>query len=257
MYTIALPEGKKIYFLSDFHLGIPSKENSEERERKIVSFLQSIEHDADTVFFLGDIFDFWWEYYYVIPKGFIRLQSQWLRMKDLGIKMYYFSGNHDQWMSQYFTEMFNFKIFHNARIFQIQEHKFFIVHGDGLGPKDYRYKYLKRIFQSRFLRFLFQWIVHPDIAIYIANYFSKRSRLEKKIPDNQFLGIEREWLIVFCQEYLKKDTTIDFFVFGHRHLKLDLQLNAKSRYINLGDWISHFSYAEYDGKQLLLKKYNK
>lgn len=255
MYTLAVPKGKKIYFLSDFHLGMPNKKESDERERKIVSFLQSIEHDADTIFFLGDIFDFFWEYHYVIPKGFIRLQAQWLRMNELGIKMYYFSGNHDQWLGHYFEEMFGFKIFHQEQLFQIQQHKFFIAHGDGLGPKDSKYKCLKKIFQSRILRFLFQWLIHPDVAMYIANYFSRKSRLNKKVPDSQFLGEDKEWLILFCQQYLQKDPAINYFIFGHRHLKLDFVLNSGSRYINLGDWIHYFSYAEYDGSQLLLKEY--
>lgn len=250
-----LKPGKKLFFASDFHLGIPNKSSSNEREKKIISWLSSIETEAQVVFLLGDVFDFWFEYKKVIPKGFVRLQAKIAQMCDNGIEIHYFTGNHDMWVFDYFTEELGVKM-HNAEMeFNCNGKQFYIAHGDGLGPGDNGYKFIKKVFSNPFCKFLFRWI-HPDIGIGIADFWSKRSRGENSANDEIFLGKEKEWLYIYCKEIISS-RKVDYFVFGHRHLVLDLNIEEVSRYINLGDWFKACNYAEFDGLELTLKEFNK
>jgi UDP-2,3-diacylglucosamine hydrolase len=246
-----LADNKKIYFLSDFHLGAPDHTESLKRERQIVSFLDSIKYDAAQIFILGDIFDFWFEYKYVVPKGFVRILGKLSELADMGIPMTFFSGNHDMWMKGYFEKELFMSVYHEPNVFEFHGKKFLVGHGDGLGPGDHGYKFIKKIFRNKFCRWLFG-ALHPSWGIAIANYFSKKSRLATGSADQHFLGEENEWLIQYSKEVLKT-ATYDYFVFGHRHLPIDFTLNEQSRYINLGDWIRHNSYAVFDGENLELK----
>lgn len=248
-----LTPGKKIYFLSDFHLGVPTHKESREREDRIVRFLNSIQHHAQEIYLMGDLFDFWFEYQTAIPKGFIRLQGKLAELADQGILLHIFTGNHDMWMFGYFEQELGAKIYRHPVTRTINNKKFYLGHGDGLGPGDKHYKRFKLFFHSRFCQRLFSKL-HPDWGIGIANYMSTRSRNSHEESDKKFLGEENEWLAIYCKEVLQKEH-VDFFVFGHRHLVLDIKLSDNSRYINLGDWIRHFSYAEFDGETLLLKKF--
>ncbi len=245
---------KKIYFASDFHLGAPDREASQKRERKILRWIKSIEKDAEAIFLVGDTFDFWFEYKTVIPKGFVRLLGKLADLSDKGVAIHLFVGNHDIWMFDYFTNELGIYVHHQPLEIEFKGRKFYITHGDGLGPGDYGYKRLRKIFTNRFCQWLFRWI-HPDIGIRLANYSSAKSRNAQTEPE-LFLGSDKEWLLIYSNYKLKQKPETDFFIYGHRHLPLDVLLdNKKSRYINLGDWLKHFTYAEFDGEELIIKAF--
>jgi UDP-2,3-diacylglucosamine hydrolase len=249
-----IPPGKKIYFLSDFHLGAPDAATSLEREKRITRFLSTASQDAAQIFIAGDIFDFWYEYKTVIPKGYTRLLGKLAELTDSGIAVSFFVGNHDMWMKNYFQEEMNIPVYYEPRAYEFSGRKFLIGHGDGLGPGDHSYKFIKKIFRNPFCQSLFGFL-HPRIGIGLANYFSRKSRAATGSSDEHFLGEDKEWLIIYSREVLKK-THYDFFIFGHRHLPIDFMLKDDSRYINLGDWIRYNSYAVFDGETVQLKYYN-
>jgi UDP-2,3-diacylglucosamine hydrolase len=248
-----LPASKKIYFLSDFHLGAPDHATSLEREKIIVSFLDSIKHDAAEVFLVGDMFDFWYEYRRVVPKGFVRLLGKLAEMTDAGIAMHFFVGNHDMWMRDYFLKELNIPVYFHPQEFERNGKKILVGHGDGLGPKDYKYKMLKKVFRNPVCQWLFG-ILPPAAGIAVANSMSRRSRIKTGFSEEVFLGEDREWLIIYSKEVLNREH-IDFFVFGHRHLAIDFRLSDTSRYINLGDWIRFYTYAVFDGQNMELKSF--
>lgn len=250
-YNLQIPADKKVYFLSDFHLGAPDYESSLVREKRVVNFLDEIKKDAAVIFVLGDVFDFWYEYKKVVPKGFVRLLGKLAELTDSGILIHFFVGNHDMWMAGYFEKELNIQVHFNPQEFLINNKKFLIGHGDGLGPGDKKYKLLKKVFRSKISQFLFG-MMHPSWGIGLADYFSKKSRAATGKSDEHFLGEDKEWLIIYCKEILEKEH-FDYFVFGHRHLPIEFSLKEKSTYINLGDWITYFSYAEFDGEKLQLK----
>jgi len=248
-----IPAGKKIYFLSDFHLGAPDYESSLAREKRVVQFLDEIKKDAAVIFILGDLFDFWFEYKKVVPKGFVRILGKLAELTDNGIAIHFFVGNHDMWMNGYFERELNIRVYHEHREFEFNGKKFLIGHGDGLGPGDHRYKFMKKVFRNQFSQKLFG-MLHPSTGIGIADYFSRKSRAAAGKKDEQFLGEEKEWLIVFAKDKLQNEH-VDFFIFGHRHLPIMHQLNDKSIYINLGDWIKYNSYAIFEDGMVNLKYY--
>lgn len=245
-----LPVGKKIYFASDFHLGAPNIESSVKREQKVIRWLESIRKDAHTIFLLGDLFDFWFEYKHAIPKGFIRFQGKLAELVDEGINIIFFTGNHDMWMFDYFPKELSIPVYKEPRTLKINKKDFLIGHGDGLGPGDFNYKLLKRIFRSRISQWLFAR-VHPNTGIGIANFWSDRSRISNfKKNEEQFLG-DKEYLWQFCKKTENKEHH-DYYIFGHRHLVLDLEVGQESRYVNLGEWVTDSSYAVFDGQELKL-----
>lgn len=237
-----------IYFLSDFHLGAPDYDKSLVREKKIVAFLDSIKKDATEIYLLGDVFDFWFEYGKVIPTGYVRLLGKLAELSDTGIKLHYFTGNHDMWVFDYLPRELNLTIYRQPITRQIGDKKFYLGHGDGLGPGDYGYKFIKAVFASKLCQWLFAR-VHPNLGMSIAHYWSAKSR---KLTEEQHFHEEKEWLIIYSREVLQKEH-FDFFIFGHRHLPIDYKLNEKSKYVNLGEWVNHFSYAVFDGNYLALK----
>ena len=243
MTTITTSANKKIYFASDQHLGAPTAEASLPREQKFVAWLNAIKDDAGAVFLLGDLFDFWFEYETVVPKGFVRVLGKLAELKDAGIDIYFFVGNHDLWMRDYFQKELNIPVFHEPQEFEINEKLFLIGHGDGLGPGDHGYKRMKKVFTFHFFKWLFKWL-HPDIGVKLGHYFSVKNKLISGDKDARFLGEENEWLALYCQKKLT-EKHYDFFVFGHRHLPLEINLNDDSTYINLGDWIQYFTYGEF------------
>ena len=246
-----LPPGKRIYFLSDFHLGAPDHAVSLAREKHIVAFLEKIRHDAGEIFIVGDLFDFWYEYRTVVPKGFLRILGKLAELTDSGIPIRFFVGNHDMWMKGYFEQELNIPVYHEPQYFEWNGIQFLIGHGDGLGPGDHGYKFLKKIFRNRFCRWLFG-LLPPAIGVGLANYFSRSSRAVTGQVDDRFLGEENEWLIAYCKDVLKT-RTVNYFIFGHRHLPIDFRFPGGSRYINLGDWIRYDSYAVFDGSALCLR----
>lgn len=252
-----ISQDKKIYFLSDFHLGAPDHASSLEREKLIVKFLDEIKNDAAEIFLVGDMFDFWYEYRKVVPKGYTRLLGKLAALSDMGIPMHFFVGNHDMWMKDYFLKELNIPVYFEPKEFEKNGKKFLVGHGDGLGPGDHGYKRLKKIFRNPACKWLFG-ILPPFFGMGLAHYLSRRSRAQTGANEETFLGEEKEWLIIYSKNMLKKKH-YDFFIFGHRHLAIDYCLSVdgqpNSRYINLGDWIHYYTYAVFDGEKLELKSF--
>lgn len=249
-----LAEGKKLYFASDFHLGVPDKQSSREREARIVRWLEQIRHDAQGIYLLGDIFDFWFEYRTVIPKGFIRLQGKLAEIRDAGVPVYFFTGNHDMWMFNYFPSELDIPVYRHPIVLETGKHRLLIGHGDGLGPGDYSYKILKRIFASPVAQWLFARI-HPNLGMGIAHFWSRRSRISNQQREEKFKGEAHEFLLQYCRT-TEQQNHHDFYIFGHRHLPLDLPVGENSRYINLGEWVHFSTYAVYDGKTVQLLSFD-
>jgi len=248
-----IPEGKKIYFASDNHLGAPTREASGPREQKFVAWLDKVKYDAAVIFLLGDLFDFWFEYKTVVPKGFTRTLGKLAEISDSGIQIHYFVGNHDLWMNGYFEEELNIPVYHKPQEYTFNNSTFFIGHGDGLGPGDKGYKRMKKLFTNPVAKWFFRWL-HPDLGVKLAQYMSVKNKLISGDEDIRFLGEDKEWLVQYSRKKLQEKHR-DFFIFGHRHLPLEIDLNNESKYFNLGDWISHFTYGEFDGNTFELKTY--
>jgi UDP-2,3-diacylglucosamine hydrolase len=253
MNQIDIPQGKKIYFASDNHLGAPDRNQSLVREKKFVGWLNSIKEDASALFLLGDLFDFWFEYKTVVPKGFTRTLGKLAEFTDAGIQVYYFVGNHDLWMNGYFEDELNIPVYNAPRVFRIGHKQFFIGHGDGLGPGDKGFKRMKKVFTNPVAQWLYRWL-HPDLGVRLGHYFSVKNKLISGSEDIQFLGEDKEWLVQYSKRKLETGH-YDYFIFGHRHLPLQIALNERTTYINLGDWISHFTYAVFDGENLSLEQF--
>lgn len=249
--TIALPANKKVYIASDQHLGLPNRKESLVREKKFVAWLETIKQDAHTLFLLGDLFDFWFEYKTVVPKGFIRVLGKLAELKDHGIDIHFFVGNHDLWMRDYFQIELDIPVYHKPNEFLINNKIFLIGHGDGLGPGDRGYKRMKKVFRHPLSKWLYRWL-HPDLGMKLGVYLSTKNKLISGDEDAKFLGEENEWLVHYCKRKLEHKH-YDYFLFGHRHLPMTIELNTKSTYINTGDWISHFTYAVFDGEKTELK----
>ena len=242
---------KKLYFASDFHLGSPSYAKSREREAILVSWLDMIKADASEVFLMGDVFDFWFEYRTVVPKGYVRFFGKLAEMADMGIRIYLFKGNHDMWMFDYFTKEFGAMIISNELVIERSGKKFYLHHGDGLGPGDHFYKFLKNFFRSKLCQWLFARI-HPNLGVGVANYWSGKSRIANEKKDTPNSSMKSEYLPVFCRELLKTEY-YDYLIFGHRHKVMDMLINGKSRYINLGEWVLTRSYAVFDGEDVKIE----
>lgn len=249
MTAITIPPGKKIYFTSDFHLGIPDAESSRVREIKVVQWLSSIEKYAAAVFLLGDLFDFWCEYKTVIPKGFVRLQGKLAELSDKGIPVFILAGNHDLWMFDYFPKEMNIPVYKKPLSLHLGNHSFLIGHGDGLWRGEKGYRFVRSLYMSTALQKLYAFF-HPYWGVSLGKYLSKRSRIVTK--EEKFAGEEKEFILQYCKEEEKKKHH-DFYIFGHRHLILDIPFGS-SRYINTGEWVFHPACVEYDGKEVTLHK---
>jgi len=233
-------------------LGIPNSKESREREKAIIRWLESVKADAKTIFLVGDIFDFWFEYKHVVPKGFVRLLGKLAELRDEGIEIIAFKGNHDMWMFGYFQEELDIPVISDEYILEVGDKRVFIHHGDGLGPGDHSYKLLKKIFRNRLCQILFA-LLPSKIGFGLAKFFSSKSRLANAAHDEHF-DEEKEWLLHYAREKSKKEH-YDYFIFGHRHLPLDLEVNEKSRYINLGEWMHHRTFGVFDGNSFQLKTF--
>lgn len=248
-----VPQGKKIYFSSDNHLGAPTSEESLPREKKFVMWLDEIKHDAAAVFLLGDLFDFWFEYKQVVPKGFVRVLGKLAELSDSGIPIFFFVGNHDLWMNGYFEKELNIPVYHKPQEFTISGKRFLIGHGDGLGPNDKGYKRMKKVFTNPFAKWLFRWL-HPDLGVRLARHLSVKNKLISGSEDVKFLGEENEWLVQYAKRKLET-VHYDYFIFGHRHFPMKIKVGKNSIYFNLGDWITHYTYGVFDGEKFELKRF--
>ena len=248
-----MPNPKKTFFASDFHLGTDGATTSQVRERLIVRWLKEKMPEMEALYLVGDVWDYWFEYGRVIPKGYTRLLGALAEIRDAGIPVYYFTGNHDMWMFRYLKDELDIPIHRKPVIHDINGKKFFIGHGDGLGPGDHGYKFIKKVFANPVSQWLFARL-HPNTGIQLMKFWSGRSRHHTQIEE-KFLGPEKEWLVQFALDHLKKEP-IDYFIFGHRHLPIDYSLGVNNaRYINLGDWLKYNSYAVFDGQELVLTYY--
>lgn len=247
-----LEAGKKVYFASDFHLGLPNYQDSIIREKRICRWLESIQHDADTIYLVGDLFDVWFEYKHVVPKGYTRFLGTLAKLADAGITIEIFTGNHDLWMKDYFRQEMNIQVHFNPLKVKINNKKFYIAHGDGLGPGDKGYKFLKSVMSNKVAQWIYKRL-HPDTGIALADYFSKKGD-KHQVEDANFMGEDKEWLVIHSKEVLQKEH-FDYFIFGHRHLMLQLPIAADSTVINLGDWLKYNSYAVFDGAKTSLLTY--
>ena len=250
--------GKKIYFASDFHLGIPDYESSLHREKLLVKWLEEIHENASAIYLMGDVFDFWFEYQTVVPKGYVRLLGKILQLTDAGIPVHLFTGNHDIWAFEYLNKEIGVQLHTKPEITELMGKTFYLAHGDGLGPGDNGYKFLKKVFSNRFNQFLFRWL-HPDIGAKMGLYFSHKSRLANVIKEGKkenLNRIEDEMLYKYAASQLNSGLHADFFIFGHRHRPVDKELENGSRLIILGDWITNYTFAVFDGNELILKYFN-
>jgi len=250
-----LTSNTKIYFASDQHFGAPTKELSFPREQKFISWLDEIKKDATALFLLGDLFDFWFEYKTVVPKGFVRVLGKLAELRDAGIPIYFFVGNHDLWMEDYFQEELDIPVYHTTKEFTFNNKEFLIGHGDGLGPGDKGYKRMKKVFTNSFSKWLFRWL-HPDLGVRLAQYLSVKNKLISGDEDVVYLGEEKEWLVLYSKRKLETKH-YDYFIFGHRHLPMTIKVGENSTYANLGDWIGYFTYGVFDGEKFELKEYKK
>ena len=248
---------KKVYFASDFHFGIPDHDSSLQRERLFVEWLETARQDASEIFLMGDIFDFWFEYQTVIPRGYVRLLGKLAEITDSGIRVHLFRGNHDMWAFDYLNKEVRIEIHRDPEIREFGNKVFYLAHGDGLGPGDHGYKFIKKVFQNRFNQWAFRWL-HPDIGIAMARYWSRQSRYANLVNENEAernKEIILSRLSVHSREILETHPLIDYFIYGHWHYPLDLPLTERCRQITLGDWITHFTYSVFDGGDLHLIHY--
>ena len=245
-----MAETGKTYFASDFHLGLPAGSPPVEREKKVVRWLNSIASEAKEIYLLGDIFDFWWEYKLVVPRGFTRFLGTASEITDSGIPIHFFTGNHDMWVGDYLSSECGFTIHTEPFTTILNGKKFHLAHGEGLGTKDAVYKILLSIFRNKPLRVLYS-ALHPSIGIGIGQKWSLNSRLGKGIPKG-FFGEEKEDLIRYARTILENEH-IDYFIFGHRHLAMTYKLAEGTEIVFLGDWIQNGSYAVLNEKNLIFK----
>lgn len=248
---------KPVYFLSDAHLGSLAIAHRRTHERRLVNFLDNIKEKAEAVYLLGDIFDFWYEYRTVVPKGYTRLLGKISELTDKGVEVHFFTGNHDLWINDYFEQECGM-IVHREISFttEIYGKLFYLAHGDGLGAEDKKYKILRRIFHNATCKRLFS-ALHPRWGVQFGLNWAKHSRLkhERAGGDPPYMGEEHEDLIRFSKGYLSTHADINYFIFGHRHIELDLSLSPTTRTLIIGDWISRFSYAVFDGESLKLEHF--
>lgn len=246
---------KNVYFLSDAHLGSLATKHRRMQERMLVDFLDSIKDKASAIYFLGDIFDFWFEYKTVVPKGYTRFLGKVSELTDHGVEIHYFIGNHDIWCKDYLAQECGVIMHFEPLTTEIYGSEFFLAHGDGLGDNDRKFRFLRSVFHNKFCQMLFASI-HPRWGVDFGLRWAKHSRLKRvdgREPD--YMGEDKEYLVLFAKNYLKSHPNINYFLFGHRHIELDLQLSRSSRMLILGDWLHFFTYAVYDGENLFLENF--
>ena len=245
----------RIYFASDIHLGSSARENPLITEKRFVRWLDLIKDSAKTLYLLGDIFDFWFEYKRVVPKGFTRFLGKIAEMHDNGTEIHFFIGNHDIWMFDYFQKEVGIIVHKEPLVTEIAGKKFYLAHGDGLGDNSSSFKFLRSIFRNRICQFLFKRFIPSAWGLGFGHAWAKHNRKKSFANPIPYLGEDKEHLVLFSKQYIKQHPEIDFLIFGHRHIMLDLMLNKKSRMMIIGDWMEYFSYAVFDGSNLMLEQF--
>lgn len=246
---------KNVYFLSDAHLGSLALDHRRTQERRLVRFLDSIKEKAAAVYLLGDMFDFWDEYKYVVPKGYTRFLGKLSELTDRGVEVHFFTGNHDLWTYGYLEQECGVIVHRKPETTEIYGKVFFLAHGDGLGDPDNRFKLLRKLFHNRTCQRLLN-AIHPRWGVALGLNWAKHSRLKR--PNGKeppYMGEDREFLVLFTKEYMKTHRNIDYFIYGHRHIELDITLERKARVMILGDWIWQFTYVVFDGEHIFMEQY--
>jgi len=247
-----LNKKNKIFFVSDVHLGLNDKISSDVRETMLINWLDQIKNQAKEINFLGDTFDFWFEYKYVVPKGFVRFLAKLRELSENKIVINYFTGNHDLWTFGYLQKECKVNLFRKEIVREIEGKKFFIGHGNGLEDYDIKYNLLKWVFSNPLFQFLFK-LIHPSISFWIATNWSKSSH--KKLDNKKKNNCNENCLVKYAKTVLEKDH-IDYFIFGHKHDPCQIKISKTSSFLNIGDWLKNFTYAVFDGKELSLQKYD-
>lgn len=246
---------KKVFFLSDAHLGSLAIEHSRTQERRLVNFLEIIKHQAAAIYLMGDMFDYWYEYKMVVPKGYTRFLGKLSELTDMGVEIHFFTGNHDIWCYDYLPKECGVILHKEPLTTEIYGKEFYLAHGDGLGETNVTFKILRAIFHSHFLQRLFS-MIHPRWSVAFGLQWAKRSRMKRKDgKEPDYMGEDKEHLVLWTKEYLKSHPDINFFIYGHRHIELDLSLNEHTRMFILGDWINSFTYAVFDGENIYLDNF--
>jgi len=248
---------KNIYFISDAHLGSLALSHRRTQERRLVNFLDAIKDKAEAIYMLGDMFDFWFEYTDVVPKGFTRFLGKISELTDMGVEVHYFMGNHDQWCGNYLIEECGVILHREPYTCEICGKEFYMAHGDGLDYDDHNWKtrLLFTCFKSRTLK-RFASMIHPHWFIRFGRNWAKHSRMKRENgQEKPYQGEDKEGLVLYAKEYLKTHPLINYFIFGHRHIQLDHSLSDDCRIIILGEWISLFTFAVFDGDNLYVDNY--
>lgn len=251
---------KNIYFISDAHLGSRAISHQRRQERRLVRFLDEVKDKASAVYMLGDMFDFWFEYRRVVPQGFTRFLGKVSELTDAGVEVHFFTGNHDIWCWDYLQQECGCIIHHGPQTLSLGDKTFYLAHGDGLGYTTRGFRLIRGIFHNKVCQWLFRWL-HPDLGMAFGLNWAKHSRLKHESYDGvhagepPYKGENREPLVIFAKDYLKTHPDVNYFLFGHRHIELDLQLTRTARMLILGDWVTQFTYAVYDGENMFLESY--
>lgn len=248
---------KKVYFISDMHLGVPSEEDSRSREKAAVRFLDSIKDDCEQLFIMGDLFDFWYEYKRVVPKGFVRIQAKLAEFVDAGIPVMLFAGNHDIWTFSYLQKELGIQVFREPEMMTVKGKRFFLVHGDGRGKGDNGYKFLKWLFEGRLTQFLFR-LIHPDIGLWIGLRWSMKHRvvkLERERKGDYYAVVDKTRLYRYAEAEAEKHPDVDFFVFGHQHKGMQYKTGQHAMTTIVGNWMWNRDYAVFDGNTVERKTF--
>ncbi|MCS6905143.1 MAG: UDP-2,3-diacylglucosamine diphosphatase [Bacteroidia bacterium] len=247
-------EARALYFASDLHLGVPDYQTSLQREKRFIQWLETIAQDAEGIYIVGDLFDFWFEYKRVVPKGYARLLGKLAELSDRGVSITVLAGNHDLGYKDYFPSCLGVRVFHEPQTMFFHGKKIFIAHGDGLGPGDYAYKIFKKVIRHSINKWLFEWL-HPNLGISIAYKFSNTSRKLNQEKGATFLE-EKEFIYQFARELFEQDNSYNYFIFGHRHIPIHRKLAANASFFLLGDWLKHNSYLKLTPTDATLEYFN-
>ena len=268
---------KNIYFISDAHLGSLALRHGRTQERRLVNFLDQIKHKAEAIYMLGDMFDFWFEYKSVVPRGYTRFLGKLSELTDSGVEVHYFAGNHDMWMLDYLSSECGVVVHRQPATLELGGKVFYLAHGDGLDyrDRDWKTRLLFALFRSRLLRRA-ATLLHPNLFVPFGRNWAKHSRLKRiksdvprfagevKNPvgyesfdfeETPYMGEDKEGLVLYAKDYLRSHPSINFFLFGHRHIDLDLMLSRDCRLVILGEWMSLFTYAEWDGEHFTVENF--
>lgn len=246
---------KNIYFISDAHLGSWAIPHHRQQERRLVRFLDEIKNRASTIYMLGDMFDFWYEYKMVVPRGFTRFLGKISELTDMGVEVHYFTGNHDIWCRDYLQEECGVILHREPITIELADKVFYLAHGDGLGDPDWKFKIIRSLFHSKICQTLFS-CVHPRWGMLFGLSWAKHSRMKRGDKGEPvYMGEDKECLVLYAKKYLQEHPDVNYFLFGHRHIELDLMLSKQCRLLILGDWINQFTYAVYDGENMFMENY--